>query len=64
MAKPLMTFANQLKFLREKLGWTQAQAAAHLEVSLSAVQKWEKGTKDPLLVTQEGVIARLQKAAE
>lgn len=64
MAKSLMTFANQLKFLREKLGWTQPRAAEYLEVSKSAIQKWESGDKVPLAVTQEGVIARLEKAAE
>ena len=62
MPKPLMSFGNQFKFLREQLGWTQEYTADYLEVSKSAVEKWEKGTKEPLVVTQEGVMARMEKA--
>lgn len=61
MKKSLMTFGNQLKFLRDQLGWTQEQTAEYLEVSKSAVEKWESGKHDPLKVTQEGVIARMEK---
>ena len=60
MKKSLMSFGNQLKFLREQRGWTQEQTAVVLEVSKSAVEKWEAESKTPLLVTQEGVIARMQ----
>lgn len=61
MGKLLMSFGNQLKFLRDQRGWTQEQTAEHLEVSKSAVEKWEAGKQEPLKVTQEGVIARMQK---
>lgn len=63
MGKPLMSYGNQLKFLRTQLGWTQQFTADYLEVSKSAVEKWEAGD-EPLKVTQEGVLARMQKAAE
>jgi DNA-binding transcriptional regulator YiaG len=56
-----MNFAEQLKAERERLGLTQAGAAAFLEVSPRAVWKWEHGN-EPLVVTQEGVLARLKKA--
>lgn len=56
-----MNFAEQLKSERERLGLTQAGAAAVLEVSKSAVEKWEAGFKTPSSLTQEGALARLKK---
>lgn len=56
-----MTFATQLKFTRERLGLTQAEASELLEVSKSALEKWEAGTKVPLAIAQEGAMARLAK---
>jgi transcriptional regulator with XRE-family HTH domain len=54
-------FADQLKEERERLGLTQAEAAALLDVSPRAIWKWEHGS-EPLPVTAEGVLARLKKA--
>lgn len=56
-----MTFPEKLLSERERLGLTQAGAAALLEISKSAIEKWEAGIKTPKPLTQEGAIARLQK---
>lgn len=55
-----MTFPEQLKTHREKLGLTQAELASLLDVSPRAVWQWEKGTL-PHVLTQEGALARLSK---
>lgn len=56
-----MTFAHQLKAERERLGLTQARAAKLLEVSKRSIEQWEAGS-EPLVITQEGALARLKKA--
>ena len=56
-----MPFPEQLKAHRERLGLTQAELAAFLDVSPRAVWQWEKGTL-PHVLTQEGALARLSKA--
>lgn len=56
-----MNFPEQLKAQRERLGLTQSELAAFLEVSPRAVWQWEKG-KIPHILTQEGALARLTKA--
>jgi DNA-binding transcriptional regulator YiaG len=54
-----MTFPQKLLSERARLGLTQAGAAALLEISKSALEKWEAGIKTPKLLMQEGAIARL-----
>lgn len=56
-----MGFPEQLKTHRERLGLTQAELAAFLEVSPRAVWQWEK-SELPHILTQEGALARLAKA--
>lgn len=56
-----MSFADRLKSERTRLGLSQAELAAVLEVSKSAVEKWEYGTKTPISIAQEGALARLRK---
>jgi transcriptional regulator with XRE-family HTH domain len=56
-----MTFAQKLKAERERLGLTQNEAAALCSVSPRAWWRWENGEGDPLIVTREGVLARLKK---
>lgn len=56
-----MNFADQLKSERTRLGLSQAELAALLEVSKSAVEKWEYGTKTPISIAREGALARLRK---
>ena len=55
-----MSFANQLKQERQRLSLTQAEGAAILEVSKSALEKWEAG-QAPKLLMQEGALARLAR---
>lgn len=55
-----MSFADQLKAQRARLGLTQAEAAAALDVSFEAVSKWERSLSTPSAITQEGAIARLR----
>ena len=57
----LMIFSLLLQSERARTGLTQAEAAAFLGISKSALGKWETGVKTPLLLTQEGAIARLAK---
>jgi transcriptional regulator with XRE-family HTH domain len=54
-----MSFTEQLKSEIARLGLTQAEAAAILDVSPRAIWKWLHGDS-PLAVTQEGVLARLK----
>lgn len=56
-----MTFADQLKAERERLGITQAQAAALIEVSARVYWEWEHAKTTPYKVTQEGAIVRFNK---
>jgi DNA-binding transcriptional regulator YiaG len=55
-----VSFADQIKQERERLGITQAQAASLLSVSKSVLSKWETADRTPIAITQEGVLARLQ----
>ena len=57
-----MTFAEQLKAERKRLGLTQAQAAALLDVSARVHWEWETGKTEPYAITQEGALARMKKA--
>lgn len=56
-----MDFTEKLKAQRERLGLTQAELAAFLDVSPRAVWQWEKGML-PHILTQEAALARLTKA--
>jgi transcriptional regulator with XRE-family HTH domain len=53
-------FSEELKSELERLGLTQAEAAAELNVSPRAIWKWLHGS-EPLAVTAEGVLLRLKK---
>lgn len=57
-----MTFAENLKAERQRLGLNQSEAAALLDVSFEALSKWERGLSTPAEITQEGALARLKKA--
>lgn len=56
-----MTFAEQLKRERNRLRLTQTELAALLSVSMSWVEKAERGERKPHELTQEGALARLSK---
>ncbi len=62
-----MTFGKSIKALRMKLGLTQAEAAQMLSLgdpdgspSKRTLEEWEAGRTTPMLVLQEGVLARLR----
>ena len=57
-----MTFAEQLKAHRQRLGLTQSEAAALLDVPARTYWEGESGKTTPHAITQEGAIARLSKA--
>ena len=56
-----MTFAEQLKSERQRLGMTRVEAARLLEVSASWVDKAERDVREPIKITQEGALARLKQ---
>ena len=58
----IMTFSEHLIAQRQLLNLTQAKAAELLGISKSALEKWEAGVKTPKPLTQEGAIARFEKA--
>jgi transcriptional regulator with XRE-family HTH domain len=57
-----MSFADQLKQERERLGLTQAQAASLLSIAKRTYCDWEYGITTPPEVAKEGALARLRKA--
>ena len=59
-----MSFCDILKRQRQRLGLTQTEAAARVEVAIRTWQHWEEGTRVPLKVAQEGTLARLHKFAQ
>jgi len=56
-----MTFPDQLRAERRRLGLTQPKLAKILGVSLESVSIWERRVSLPLEITQEGALARLAK---
>lgn len=56
-----MTFPEKLLSERKRIGQTQAEAAAYLEISKSTLEKWEADIKTPKLLMREGALARLAK---
>jgi DNA-binding transcriptional regulator YiaG len=54
-----MTYAEHIKACREALGMTQAQLAAALGISQSALEKWESGIRRPRPISRWAVEARL-----
>lgn len=56
-----MTFVEQLKSERQRLGLSQAELARVLGVSFECISKWERKITTPPEITQEGAMARLRK---
>jgi len=56
-----VTFAEQLKAERLRLGLTQPQAAEALGLSNRVYWDYENGKSVPEGITQEGALARLAK---
>lgn len=55
-----MSFADQLKAERSRLGFTQSKADAVLDTCRGQVAAWESGRNTPHVLTQEGALARLR----
>jgi len=55
-----MSFSDQLKSERKRLGLTQAGADAVLETCKGQVAAWESERNTPRVLTQEGALARLR----
>jgi transcriptional regulator with XRE-family HTH domain len=55
-----MSFADQLKSERDRLGLTQAGAEALLGLGKGQITAWETGRNTPHVLTQEGALARLR----
>ena len=55
-----MSFADQLKTERKRLGLTQAEADAVLDTCKGQVAAWESERNTPHILTQEGVLQRLR----
>lgn len=62
MKTKTLSFSEQIKAERVRLGLTQAEAATLCNVSPRVWWQWESGRGSTLHVTQEGVLARLRKA--
>lgn len=61
--RTLGTFASLLREERKRLGWTQVETAAFLEVHHKTLEAWENDRYEALAVTQEGALARLYGVA-
>lgn len=57
-----MTFAEKLQSERKRLGLTQPEAAALLDVPMRTYWEWEKGRTEPLAIAQEGAMERFRAA--
>lgn len=58
-----MNFAEQLAAHQKRLGFSQPELAAFLEVSPRLIWSWLKGIPPSMKITAEGALARLEKAA-
>lgn len=58
-----MSFAKQLLKHQKRLGYTDAQMCAAIDVGDSTYRSWRNADpkRTPLLITQEGALARLEK---
>lgn len=55
-----MSFADQIRDERKRLGLTQAGADAFLDTCRGQVAAWESARNTPHVLTQEGALARLR----
>ena len=53
---------EKLKTLRHKMGWSQEDLARELNVSLSTVQRWEKGSGRPIRLARTELEKHFKKA--
>jgi DNA-binding transcriptional regulator YiaG len=55
-----MSFSDQIRDERKRIGLTQAGAGAVLDTCRGQVAAWESGRNTPHVLTQEGALARLR----
>ena len=63
MAGSSNTFAARLARARARAGLTQVQAGALLERDSVTISRWERGQVVPDLLTREGALTLLTRAA-
>ena len=56
-----ITFQDYLRSERKRLGLSLAQLASALDVGPRTIDHWISGTREPLVIAQEGARARLEK---
>jgi len=56
-----MTFGEQLKAERKRIGLTQPETAAVLDLKDRTYWEYESGASEPPAIAQEGALARLRK---
>lgn len=54
-----MTFAQQIKEWRKRLGYTQAQAAQVLGATKRALETWEQGKCEPLPIAKQAILTKI-----
>ena len=59
-----MSFAENVKRLREEKGLTQAELANSIEVAQPTVEQYEKGMKVPTIITGVALAKRLGTTCE
>ena len=59
-----MSFADQLRDERKRLGLTQPRADAVLDTCKGQVAAWESGRNTPHILTQEAALLRLKTAKQ
>lgn len=59
-----MSFADNVKRLREEKGLTQAELAAQVDVAQSMIAQYEKGLKVPTIVTGVALARKLGTTCE
>ena len=55
-------FKVNIKDIRSKLGWTQAELAYEIGVSLSTIQRWEQSTSRPSRLAARELERVMQRA--
>jgi DNA-binding transcriptional regulator YiaG len=59
-----MTFGEELKDWRARIGWTREQAAAYLKMSPRTLQEWEQDRAKPNQIEQIRFLMELKIANE
>ena len=55
-----MTFSDQLRSEKKRLGLTLGELSTALDVSSRGLEHWLAGDREPMLVAREGALRRLK----